>query len=156
MSSNSDLGDLDDLDDLPSTGASNEGTIRFWVYNGSAYSDQFAMHSDIENRGFSGTSSAFTLIHTHNHLVLRGPRGYGPKCPLHLQVADQTTAVPIDFSFKPPTADYSEPRAYDARGESIVIHGQNFGGVATNFMGVIGAPRVVNRDDDLAQLGFAV
>lgn len=55
-----------------------------------------------------------------------GPRGYGPKCMLHVQVAGQTTIVPIDFSFKAPTADYSEPRAYDAKGEDIVIHGQNF------------------------------
>jgi len=109
----------------------SKDTIQFWIYNGSAYSEQMKVHSDILNRGFSGTSSAFSLVHTHNHLVLRGPRGYGSKCTLHLQVADQTTTIPIDFSFKPPTADYSEPRAYDPRGEFIVIHGQNFGGVAS-------------------------
>ena len=117
--------------ELQSTGSLNTDIIQFWVYNGSAYSEQMEVYSDILNRGFSGTSSAFSLVHTHNHLILRGPRGFGPKCTLHLQVADQITTVPIDFSFKPPTADYSEPRAYDPRGESIAIHGQNFGGVAS-------------------------
>ena len=104
-------------------------TIVFWVYNGTGFTQTLNVHSDILNRGFAGESPAFTLLHSHNHLVLRGPKGYGAYCTLHIKVADQTTLKPIEFSFKSPTADYSEPRAYDARGEEIIIHGQNFGGV---------------------------
>ena len=104
----------------------SEQTI-FWVFNGTALTKKMDYDSDILNRGFAGESDSFSLVHTHDHLILRGPRGYGSACTLYVQVADQTIVIP--FSFKSPIAEYSAPRAYDARGQEIVIHGQNFGGV---------------------------
>ena len=109
--------------------------IIFWVYNGKNYTTKKDVYSDVLNRGFAGESDPFTLVHTHDRLVLRGPRGYGYSCTLHVQVADQTIVVP--FSFKSPIAEYSNPRAYDARGQNIVIHGQNFGGVESEAIVLI-------------------
>ena len=118
---------------------SSERELVFWIYNGTAFTTKKDVYSDILNRGFAGESVSFTLIHMHDRLILRGPRGYGKACTLHVQVADQTVVVP--FSFKSPIAEYSAPRAYDARGQNIVIHGQNFGGVvSTAIVNINGYP----------------
>ena len=127
--------------------------IRFEVFNGASAFDVLTEASDVLKRGFAGSSSLFTFEHTHNRLVLRGPRGYGPNCKLHVKVADQE--VEVDFSFKAPealsaTPVSSNPRlqtggTYNARGElfnrascetdgvdcGLEIIGSNFGGVTS-------------------------
>jgi hypothetical protein len=101
--------------------------IRFEVFNGTGAFEKITETSDVLKRGFAGSSSLFTLTHTHDRLVLRGPRGYGPDCTLHIKIADQVTVVP--FSFKAPIALQATPKSYDAQGQSIEIIGSNFGGV---------------------------
>jgi hypothetical protein len=101
--------------------------ISFMVFNGSAYFDMMDEASDVLNRGFAGTSTLFSLVHKHDLLVLRGPRGYGPNCTLHVKIADQE--ITVDFSFKAPEAHYTTPRAYNGNGQAVEIIGTNFGGV---------------------------
>ena len=97
------------------------------VFNGSAYFDMMDEASDVLKRGFAGTSTLFSLVHKHDLLVLRGPRGYGPNCTLHVKIADQE--ITVDFSFKAPEAHYTTPRAYNGNGQAVEIIGTNFGGV---------------------------
>jgi hypothetical protein len=78
------------------------------------------------NRGFAGRNSKFSFEHEHNKIVVRGPKGYGQNLKLFIDVQGQRTST--QYSFLTPQADYSEPRSYDAQGEKITIHGQNFGG----------------------------
>ena len=74
------------------------------------------------SRGTLAPILTLTLTHRPETVTLLT----GPDCTLHVSVAGQTTSLP--FAFKAPTADFSEPRAYDANGELVTIHGQNFGG----------------------------
>jgi hypothetical protein len=107
-----------------STGSNTPPPIIFPVFNGSLYQT-----TDTNNRGFAGCSTTFCFEHKHDELTVMGPEGYGRDCELWISVAGQEAKIP--FNFQPPEADYSEPNPYDASGESITIHGQNFGGVAS-------------------------
>ena len=101
--------------------------ITFDVFNGTTYS-KIAPEGSVLDRGYGGDDPqlAFRFEYTHNKLVVRGPKGYGQGATLYMSVQGQTVTTP--FSFYTPQADYSEPRSYDAQGQSITIHGQNFGG----------------------------
>jgi len=122
LTSGIDGADTDDKGEIKAS----ETTIKFMVFNGTANTTDFKDLSSVLNRGFSGCAKSFCFAHSHSRIVVRGPRGYGPDCTIHISVAGQTASLP--FAFKPPIADFSEPRAYDANGQKIVIHGRNFGG----------------------------
>ena len=121
----------------------NVKDIIFPVFDGSKYQT-----SDVSERGFAGCVSSFCFQHKHNELILMGPEGYGADCILYISVAGQQINIP--FSFQAPEADYSEPNPYSANGDSITIHGQNFGGVASNALVIIDGEPCKSEGKDYA------
>ena len=121
----------------------NVNDIIFPVFDGSKYQT-----SDVSERGFAGCVSSFCFQHKHNELTLMGPEGYGADCTLYVSVAGQQINIP--FSFQAPEADYSEPNPYSANGDSITIHGQNFGGVASNALVIIDGEPCKSEGKDYA------
>ena len=70
----------------------------------------------------------YVIFVSHNSITFCSPEGFGRNLSVVLSVYGNEIQSAEKYNFFRPKIMSSQPRPYDARGESIVIRGSDFGG----------------------------